>query len=98
MSGMRFVFCSYCSEWTWVYPETVMRCPHCGRDVTCRDKDGEVTPDTEVAPIVRCKDCKYYSGANDKDGYFTAIGFCNHESHHIMPLRYDFYCADAKKI
>lgn len=55
-------------------------------------------PDADVAPVVRCKDCKYYSGANDKDGYFTAIGFCNHESHHIMPLRYDFYCADAKKI
>ena len=55
-------------------------------------------PIVDAVPIVRCKDCKYYSGANDKDGYFTAIGFCNHESHHIMPLRYDFYCADAKKI
>lgn len=55
-------------------------------------------PAADVAPVVRCKDCKYYSGASDKDGYVTAIGFCNHESHHIMPLRYDFYCADAKKI
>lgn len=55
-------------------------------------------PDADVAPVVRCKDCKYYSGAQDKDGYFTAIGYCNHTSHHIMPLRFDFYCADAKKI
>ena len=55
-------------------------------------------PIVDAVPIVRCKDCKYYSGANDKDGYFTAIGFCNHVSHHIMPLRFDFYCADAKKI
>lgn len=55
-------------------------------------------PIVDAVPVVRCKDCKYFSGANDKDGYFTAIGFCNHESHHIMPLRYDFYCVDAKKI
>ena len=33
---MRLVFCSSCRKWTWVYPETVMRCPHCGRDVTRR--------------------------------------------------------------
>ena len=33
---MRYVFCSYCRKWTWVYPETVMHCPHCGRDVTRR--------------------------------------------------------------
>lgn len=55
-------------------------------------------PDADVAPVVRCKDCKYYSGAQDKDGYFTAIGYCNHTSHHIMPLRFDFYCADGEKM
>lgn len=54
-------------------------------------------PIVDAVPVVRCNDCKYYSGANDKDGYFTAIGFCNHENHHIMPLRFDFYCDDAKK-
>lgn len=41
---MRFVFCSYCREWTWVYPETVMHCPHCGRDVTRRaENEDEVS-------------------------------------------------------
>ena len=54
-------------------------------------------PTIDAVSVVRCKDCKYYSGAKDKQGDYTAIGYCNHTSHHIMPLRYDFYCADGER-
>ena len=54
-------------------------------------------PTVDVAPIVQCKNCKHYSGVYDKDGYFTVVGYCHHKNHPIIPLRYDFYCADGVK-
>lgn len=59
--------------------------------------DEDISPTVDAVPVVRCADCKYYSGAKDKQGDYTAIGYCKHTSHHIMPLRYDFYCADGER-
>lgn len=54
-------------------------------------------PAIDAVPVVRCKDCKHFIGANDHDGYVTAIGYCNHINHHIMPCVFDFYCADGER-
>lgn len=46
--------------------------------------------------IIRCRHCRFFSGESDRKGTVTAIGFCTHENHKIMPLPAGFYCADAK--
>ena len=55
-------------------------------------------PTIDAVPVVRCRDCKHWSGRNDKPGEVTAIGYCNHPNHHIMPLRADWFCADGAKM
>jgi hypothetical protein len=55
-------------------------------------------PDIDAVPVVRCRECKHWSGRNDKPGEVTAIGYCNHPNHHIMPLRADWFCADGAKM
>ena len=55
-------------------------------------------PTIKAEPVVHCKDCKYWSRRNDKPGEATAIGYCHHKNHYIMPLRYDFFCADGAKM
>lgn len=52
----------------------------------------------DAVTVVRCRECKHWSGRNDKPGEVTAIGYCNHPNHHIMPLRADWFCADGEKI
>lgn len=49
-----------------------------------------------LVEVVRCKDCKYFSGINDKPDEATAIGYCDY-SWHYMPCVYDFFCADGEK-
>lgn len=49
----------------------------------------------DAVQVVRCRDCKYWSGRNDKPGEVTAIGYCNHPNHHIMPLNAGWFCADG---
>ena len=55
-------------------------------------------PTADAVEVVRCRDCKYWSGRNDKPGEVTAIGYCDHPNHHIMPLRAGCYCADGAKM
>ena len=55
-------------------------------------------PTVDAVEVVRCRDCKYWSGRNDKPGEVTAIGYCDHPNHHIMPLRAGWYCADGTKM
>ena len=55
-------------------------------------------PTVDAEPVVRCRDCKYWSGRNDKPGEVTAIGYCDHPNHHIMPLRAGWHCADGTKM
>lgn len=55
-------------------------------------------PTVDAVPVVRCRDCKYWSGQNDEPGEVTAIGYCNHINHHIMPLMPDWYCSDGAKM
>lgn len=55
-------------------------------------------PAVDAVEVVRCRDCKYWSGRNDKPGEVTAIGYCSHPNHHIMPLRSGWYCADGAKM
>lgn len=57
-----------------------------------------LAPAVDAVEVVRCRDCKYWSGRNDKPGEVTAIGYCDHPSHHIMPLRAGWYCADGAKM
>ena len=49
-------------------------------------------------PVVRCRECKHWSGRNDKPGEVTVIGYCDHPNHYIMPLRADWFCADGAKM
>ena len=58
----------------------------------------ENAPTIDAVPVVRCRECKHWSGRNDKPGEVTAIGYCNHPNHHIMPLRADWFCADGAKM
>lgn len=55
-------------------------------------------PTIDAVPVVRCRDCKYWSGRNDNPGEVTAIGYCNHPNHHIMPLNAGWFCADGAKM
>lgn len=50
-----------------------------------------------LVEVVRCKDCKHFSGRFYEPGTYTAIGYCNHSRHHSMPCRYDFFCADGEE-
>lgn len=52
-------------------------------------------PQMDAVPAVRCRDCEYWSGRKDKPGEATAIGYCDHPNHHIMPLNANWYCADG---
>lgn len=61
-------------------------------------RNPECLPTIDAVVVVRCKDCKYWSGRNDKPGEVTAIGYCDHPNHHIMPLRAGWYCADGTKM
>ena len=58
----------------------------------------ENAPSVEAVEVVPCRDCKYWSGRNDKPGEVTDIGYCDHPNHHIMPLRADWFCADGKRM
>jgi hypothetical protein len=58
----------------------------------------EAAPTIDAVPVVRCRDCKYWSGRNDKPGDVTAIGYCNHPNHHIIPLNAGWFCADGMKM
>ena len=55
------------------------------------------SPGVDAVEVVRCRDCRYYSGCKDKPGEVTAIGYCDHPSHHILPMTADRYCADARR-
>lgn len=48
--------------------------------------------------LVRCRECKHWSGRKDKPGEVTAIGYCDHPNHHIMPLNANWFCADGAKM
>lgn len=52
----------------------------------------------DAVEVVPCRECKYWSGRNDKPGEVTAIGYCDHPNHHIMPLRAGWFCADGKRM
>lgn len=46
-------------------------------------------PAEEVAPVIRCRECKWFDGVADRE-----IGKCNYET----LIRYgDFFCANAER-
>jgi hypothetical protein len=55
-------------------------------------------PTIDAVPVVRCRECKHWSGRKDKPGEVTAIGYCDHPNHHIMPLNANWFCADGAKM
>lgn len=57
----------------------------------------DMAPGVDAVPVVRCRDCRYFSGRHDKPGEVTAIGYCDRTNHHIMPMTADRYCADGRK-
>ena len=56
----------------------------------------ECEKETKEEEIIHCRHCRYFSGENDIKGVVTAVGYCMHEKHKIMPLNAGFYCADAE--
>lgn len=58
----------------------------------------EAMPTIDAVPVVRCRECKHWSGRKDKPGEVTAIGYCDHPNHHIMPLNANWFCADGAKM
>lgn len=57
----------------------------------------EFVPAVDAVEVVRCRDCKHWSGRNDKPGEVTVIGYCDHQNHHIMPLNANWFCADGER-
>jgi hypothetical protein len=55
-------------------------------------------PTIDAVPVVRCRECKHWSGRKDKPGEVTAIGYCDHPNHRIMPLNANWFCADGAKM
>lgn len=55
------------------------------------------SPGVDAVEVVRCRDCRYFSGSKDKPGEVTAIGYCDHPNHHILPMTAERYCADGRK-
>lgn len=55
-------------------------------------------PTIDAVEVVRCRECKHWSGRKDKPGEVTAIGYCGHPNHHIMPLNANWFCADGAKM
>lgn len=51
----------------------------------------------DAVEVVRCRDCKHWSGRNDKPHEVTVIGYCHHRNHLIMPIPASWYCADGKR-
>lgn len=57
----------------------------------------DACPTVETVEVVRCRDCKHWSGRNDKPHEVTVIGYCHHRNHLIMPIPASWYCADGKR-
>lgn len=57
----------------------------------------DATPGVDAVLVVRCRDCRYFSGSKDKPGEVTAVGYCDHMNHHILPMTPDRYCADGRR-
>lgn len=57
----------------------------------------DACPTVEAVEVVRCRNCKYWSGRNDKPHEVTVIGYCHHRNHLIMPIPASWYCADGKR-
>lgn len=54
-------------------------------------------PTVDAVPVVRCGDCKYFSGSDDKEGEATAIGNCRNESVRKFPCNANFFCAYGER-
>lgn len=57
----------------------------------------DACPTVETVEVVRCRDCKHWSGRNDKPHEVTVIGYCHHRNHLIMPIPASWYCADGER-
>lgn len=57
----------------------------------------DVAPGVDAVEVVRCRDCRYFSGSKDKPGEVTVVGYCDHINHHILPMTPERYCADGRR-